>query len=47
MNKIILKIDEILQQHVGRGRAIVDPKVIEEQKWNLTIDFQTSCRKTN
>ena len=34
MNKIILKIDEILQQHVGRGRAIVDPKVIEEQKWN-------------
>jgi len=34
MSKIILKIDEIPQQHVGRGRAIVDPKVIEEQKWN-------------
>jgi transitional endoplasmic reticulum ATPase len=34
MSKIILKIDEITQQHVGRGRAIVDPKIIEDQKWN-------------
>ncbi len=34
MGKIILKIDESPQQHVGRGRAIVDPKIIEDQKWN-------------
>ena len=34
MNEIILKIDEVPQQHVGRGRAIVDPKIIEDQKWN-------------
>ena len=34
MTEIILKIDEIPQQHVGKGRAIVDPKIIEEQKWN-------------
>ncbi len=34
MTKLILKIDEIPQQHVGRGRAIVDPKIIEDQKWN-------------
>ena len=34
MSEIILKVDEIPQQHVGRGRAIVDPKIIEEQKWN-------------
>ncbi|MCJ8305610.1 MAG: CDC48 family AAA ATPase [Nitrosopumilus sp.] len=34
MNEIILKIDEIAQQHVGRGKAIVDPKIIEDQKWN-------------
>ncbi|MCE2505192.1 MAG: CDC48 family AAA ATPase [Nitrosopumilaceae archaeon] len=34
MSKIILKIDEIPQQHVGRGRAIIDPKIIEDQKWN-------------
>ena len=34
MSEIILKIDEITQQHVGRGKAIVDPKIIEDQKWN-------------
>ena len=34
MSEIILKVDEILQQHVGRGRAIIDPKIIEDQKWN-------------
>jgi len=34
MSEIILRIDEIPQQHVGRGRAIVDPKIIEDQKWN-------------
>jgi transitional endoplasmic reticulum ATPase len=34
MSEIVLKIDEIPQQHVGRGRAIVDPKIIEDQKWN-------------
>ena len=35
MNKIILKINEIPQQHVGKGRAIIDPKIIEEQNWNV------------
>ena len=34
MNEIILKIDETPKQHVGRGRAIIDPKIIEETKWN-------------
>jgi len=34
MSEIVLKIDEVPQQHVGRGRAIVDPKIIEDQKWN-------------
>ena len=34
MNEIVLKIYEIPQQHVGRGRAIVDPKIIEDEKWN-------------
>ena len=33
MSEIVLKIDEIPQQHVGRGRAIVDPKIIEDQNW--------------
>ena len=34
MSEIIVKIEEIPQQHVGRGRAIVDPKIIEDQNWN-------------
>ena len=34
MNEIVLKIEESPQQHVGRGRAIIDPKIIEDQKWN-------------
>ena len=35
MEKIILKINEIPQQHVGKGRAIIDPKIIEDQSWNV------------
>ena len=27
MEKISLKINEIPQQHVGKGRAIIDPKI--------------------
>lgn len=34
MDKIELKVEEIPQQHVGRGRAIVDPKIIEDTNWN-------------
>ncbi len=35
MSEIILKIDEIPQQHVGRGMAIIDTKIIEDHKWEL------------
>ena len=34
MSEIILKIDEVPQQHVGRGRAIIDPKIVEDNNWN-------------
>ena len=34
MNEIELKVDEIPQQHVGRGRAIIDPKIVEDKKWS-------------
>ncbi len=34
MNELELKIEEIPQQHVGNGRAIVDPKIIEDTTWN-------------
>jgi transitional endoplasmic reticulum ATPase len=34
MSEIVLKVDEVPQQHVGRGRAIIDPKIIEDTNWN-------------
>ncbi|HXV65688.1 MAG TPA: CDC48 family AAA ATPase [Nitrosopumilaceae archaeon] len=34
MTEIQLKIEEIPQQHVGKGRAIIDPKIIEETRWD-------------
>ena len=33
MTEIELKITEIPQQHVGKGRAILDPKILEDTKW--------------
>ena len=34
MSEIELRIEETPQQHVGNGRAIIDPKIIEDAKWN-------------
>jgi transitional endoplasmic reticulum ATPase len=34
MSEIQLKIEEIPQLHVGKGRAIIDPKIIEEKNWD-------------
>lgn len=48
MDKITLKIGEIPLQHVGRGRAIVDPKIIEEQGWSTGQILElTHNRKTH
>ncbi len=33
MNEIILRIDETAQRHVGKGIAVIDPKVVKENKW--------------
>jgi len=33
MDKIELKIDETSQQHVGKGRAVIDPKILEDTNW--------------
>ncbi len=33
MSEIILKIDETAQRHVGKGIAVIDPKVVKENKW--------------
>ena len=45
MSEIILKIEEIPQQHVGRGRAIIDPKIIEDQKWSTGQIIELTCNK--
>lgn len=48
MTEITLKVDEIPQQHVGRGRAIVDPKVIEDNNWTTGQILElTFNRKTH
>src|SRR5438445_485690 len=35
MNEIILKIAEISQRHVGKGIALVNPKIIEDNNWEV------------
>ncbi|RNJ75733.1 MAG: hypothetical protein EB830_05575, partial [Nitrosopumilus sp. H13] len=45
MSETILKIEEIPQQHVGRGRAIVDPRVIEERGWSTGQILELTCNK--
>lgn len=43
--KVVLKIEETPQQHVGRGRAIVDPEVAEENGWNAGQILEIVCAK--
>ena len=45
MDEIVLKIDEIPQQHVGRGRALVDPKILEGTSWNTGQILELSYNK--
>ena len=45
MEKIILKINEIPQQHVGKCRAIIDPKIIEDQNWNIGQTLELTHNK--
>jgi len=34
IEEIDLKVEEIPQQHVGTGRAIIDPKILEDTNWS-------------
>ena len=45
MSEIQLKIEEIPQQHVGKGRAIIDPKIIEENNWPTGQILELTCNK--
>src|SRR3970040_2976505 len=33
MNEIILKISEVSQRLVGKGVAVIDPKIVEDNEW--------------
>ena len=45
MSEIVLKIDEIPQQYVGGGKAIVDPKVLEGTDWSTGQILELSYNK--
>ena len=45
MNEIVLKVDEIPQQYVGGGKAIVDPKVLEDTDWGTGQILELSYNK--
>lgn len=45
LSEVILKIDEIPQQHVGHGRALVDPEILEDTNWNTGQILELSYNK--
>lgn len=45
MSEIVLKVDEIPQQYVGGGKAIVDPKVLEGANWGTGQILELSYNK--
>lgn len=48
MNEIILKIDEIAQRHVGKGIAVIDPKIVKDNNLQAgQIVEILANRKTN
>lgn len=48
MSEFVLKIDEISQRHVGKGIAVIDPKVVKENNWQAgQIVELTANKKTH
>ncbi|MGQ0605422.1 MAG: CDC48 family AAA ATPase [Candidatus Nitrosotenuis sp.] len=45
MSEIILKIDETAQRHVGKGFAVIDPKIVKENKWQTGQIVEISANK--
>lgn len=45
MSGIVLKVDEIPQQYVGGGKAIVDPKILEGTDWGTGQILELSYNK--
>lgn len=44
-NNIELRVEETEQQHIGLGRAVVDPKIVEDAKWNAGQILELVCEK--
>ncbi len=42
---IELRVDETGQQHVGLGRAVVDPKIVEDAQWSAGQILELVCAK--
>ena len=45
MSEIILKIDETAQRHVGKGIAVIDLKIVKENKWQTGQILEISANK--
>lgn len=45
MSDIVLKVNEIPQQYVGMGRAVVDPKILESTGWSTGQILELSYNK--
>ncbi len=45
MSEIILKIEETAQRHVGKGIAVIDPKIVKENKWQTGQIIEISANK--
>src|SRR5574338_57111 len=45
MSEITLRIEETAQRHVGKGLAVIDPKVVKENKWQTGQIIEISANK--
>ncbi|HIH68267.1 MAG TPA: CDC48 family AAA ATPase, partial [Candidatus Nitrosotenuis sp.] len=45
MNDITLKIEETSQRHVGKGIAVIDPKIVKDNKWQTGQIIEITANK--
>ena len=45
MNDITLKIEETAQRHVGKGIAVIDPKIVKDNKWQTGQILEITANK--
>jgi len=47
MNDITLKIEETSQRHVGKGIAVIDPKIVKDNKWQTGQIIEITANKNH